>query len=301
MKHLFNHLFRTLLLALCALFSSNILVAQPSPAQCLGNIQKRLDALGNQTDFDYLQMRDIMKKFDFGEIPAAVADPKKAEAFKRVITSLSEFCDAAGNSLSAKGMKGYTKQSGLLINSSDLTKTEGNIAKLKEAFTHGGNFKGADFDGVMAKLGDSTKFDFDGATGTFTSKASGTKYAKHPSGSYGGGNGGGLGGEPDSITHIMRGHTRNDLSVAANGNLNKSLFDNPSDVLDLIDEAMKAPASARIPKGNGAFEVDLGALVNNPNRKIGLVRDGATGTPTSKILIVIRDNTTDVIHTAYPN
>ena len=275
--------------------------SQPSGTQCIANIQKRLDALGNQTDFDFLKARQIVRDFDFGTISEFAASANKRTAFQRVWTSLSEFCDAAGTSLSAKGMNGYTKQSGLLINSSDLTKTEGNIAKLKEAFTQGTNFKGADFDEVMSRLGDSTKFDFDGATGTFTSKASGAKYAKHPSGSYGGGNGGGLGGEPDSVTHIMRGHTRNDLSVATNGNLNKSLFDNPSDVLDLIDEAMKAPASARVPKGNGAFEVDLGALANDPNRRIGLVRDGATGTPTSKILIVIRDNTTDVIHTAYPN
>jgi hypothetical protein len=254
---------------------------QPSVAQCVANIQKRLDVLGNQTDFDFLKAREIMKDFDFGKVPNAVADPQKAAAFKRVFTSLSEFCDAAGKGLSAKGMNGYTKQSGLLINSSDLTKTEGNIAKLKEAFTHGGNFKGADFDGVMAKLGDSTKFDFDGATGTFTSKASGAKYAKHPT-VY-------AQGEPDSITHIMRGHTTNAFTDALTGQ--KSLFADPSKVLDLIDDAMKLPASSRTSLGGGAFWVDLGKAVGTD----------INGAATTKIRIVIRGGTTDVIHTAFPH
>lgn len=272
--------------------------AQQNPAQCVANIQKRLDALGNAPGFDFLEARDIMKDFDFGKIPDAVADPGKAAAFKRVFTSLSEFIDLAPNSISGKGMKGYTRQSGLLIDSSDLAKTEGNIAKLREAFTQGGNFKGADFDGVMSKLGDSAKFDFDGATGTFTSKASGAKYAKLQSGSYGT-QPGGFGGESDSISHIMRGHTPNDLNAGGA----KSVFDDAAKVLDYIDEAIKAPASAKIPKGNGAFEVDLGALVGNPNRVIGQARglNGAPAANTSKILIVVRSNTTDVIHTAYPN
>lgn len=267
---------------------SHPLEAQQTAAQCVANIQKRLDALGDTPGFDYLEAREIMKDFDFGKIPDAVADPKKAEAFKRVFTSLSEFIDLAPNSISGKGMKGYTKQSGLLIDSSDLTKTEGNIAKLKEAFTQGGNFKGADFDGVMAKLGDSTKFDFDGALGTFTSKASGAKYAK---GSYGS-QPGGFGRESDSISHIMRGHTPNDLNAGGA----KSVFDDAKNVLDYIDQALNAPASSRIPKGNGAFEVDLGKVIGKA-RGVG----GAAATDTTKILIVIRNGTTDVIHTAYPN
>lgn len=255
--------------------------AQPSGTQCIANIQKRLDALGNQTDFDFLKARQIVRDFDFGTMSDFATNANKRAAFQRVWTSLSEFCDAAGTSLSAKGMNGYTKQSGLLINSSDLTKTEGNIDKLKEAFTHGGSFKGADFDGVMGKLGDSTKFDFDAATGTFTSKASGAKYAKHPNG-Y-------AQGEPDSITHIIRGHTTNAFTDALSGQ--KSIFADATKVLDLIDEAMKLPASSRTSLGGGAFWVDLGKAVGTD----------INGVTTTKIRIVIRPGTTDVIHTAYPH
>jgi len=198
-----KHKFISLLVACVAwLFASTSQTsAQANPSKCVSKITERLEALGQTAEFDFLKAREIMKDFDYGKISVVVADPGKAAAFKRTFTSLSEFCDLSGTSLSGKGMKGYTKQSGLLINSSDLAKTEGNIAKLKEAFTQGGSFKSADFDGVMSKLGDETKFDFDGASGTFTSKASGAKYAKHPAG-Y-------AQGEPDSVTHIMRGHTTN--------------------------------------------------------------------------------------------
>ncbi|MBB5353900.1 hypothetical protein HNR46_004165 [Haloferula luteola] len=185
-------------------------------------------------------------------------------------------------------MKGYTKQSGQLIDSSDLAKADGNIDKLKGAFIQGGIFKGADFDGVMATLGNSTKFDIDGATGTFTSKASGAKYAKHPQGSFATQTGG-AGGEPDSITHIIRGHTSNQLTDSLTAQ--KSIFADATKVLDLIDDAMKLPASSRTSLGGGAFWVDLGKAVGTD----------INGAATTKIRIVLRGGTTDVIHTAFPH
>lgn len=283
MKTKLKHLLRGLPVLLLLFLASipQALDAQQSSAQCIANIQKRLDALGATPGFDFLEARDIMKDFDFGKIPDAVADPGKAAAFKRVFTSLSEFIDLAPNSISGKGMKGYTRQSGLLIDSSDLAKTEGNIAKLKEAFTQGGNFKGADFDGVMSKLGDPAKFDFDGATGTFTSKASGAKYSKHPA-VY-------AQGEPDSVTHIIRGHTTNSFTDGLSGK--KSIFADATKVLDLIDEAMSLPTSGRNALGGGAFWLDLGKAVGTD----------INGAATTKLRIVIRSGTADVIHTAFPH
>lgn len=245
MKHFFIHLLRTLLV-LCALFYCDIVVAQPSPAQCLGNIQKRLDELGSQTDFDYLQMRDIMKKFDFGEISFAVADPNKAKAFKRVITSLSEFCDAAGNSLSAKGMKGYTRTSGVLIRSSDEAITQLNLDHLKAAFTRNGTFKGSDFSKVMEVIGDETKVSIDSVTRTIQSKATGLKYGDGPKvdGSY-------TQGERHSLTHILRGHVENDFSVPDG----KSLFKNPDEILTLVDQAWTHPNKTAF--GSNGWVVDF--------------------------------------------
>lgn len=259
--------------------STSFTFAQANPSKCVSKITERLEALGQTAEFDFLKAREIMKDFDYGEISVVVADPGKASAFKRTFTSLSEFCDLCGTSLSGKGMNGYTKQSGLLINSANLTKTESNIAKLKEAFTRGGSFKSADFDGVMSKLGDETKFDFDGASGTFTSQTSGAKYAKHEYAQ----------GEPDSVTHIMRGHTTNAFTDGLTGQ--KSIFADATKVFELIDEAMNVPASGRNTLGGGAFWVDLGKAVGTD----------INGVATTKLRIVIRSGTADVIHTAFPH
>lgn len=279
MKHKFISLLVACVAWLCVSASSAI--AQANPSKCVSKITERLEALGQTAEFDFLKAREIMKQFDYGEISVVVADPGKASAFKRTFTSLSEFCDLCGTSLSGKGMKGYTKQSGLLINSSDLAKTEGNIAKLKEAFTQGGNFKSADFDAVMSKLGDEAKFDFDGASGTFTSQTSAAKYAKHPTG-Y-------AQGEPDSVTHIMRGHTANAFTDGLSGQ--KSIFADATKIFELIDEAMNVPVSGRNTLGGGAFWVDLGKAVGTD----------INGVATTKIRIVVRSGTADVIHTAFPH
>jgi hypothetical protein len=104
------------------------------------------------------------------------------------------------------------------------------------------------------RMGDETKFDFDGASGTFTSRASGAKYAKHPAG-Y-------AQGEPDSVTHIMRGHTTNEFTDGIAGQ--KSIFADAKKVFELIDEAMNAPAVNRIPQSGGFF-VDHGKTVGKNN------------------------------------
>ncbi|MBB5353899.1 hypothetical protein HNR46_004164 [Haloferula luteola] len=64
---------------------------------------RRSERLGQQNEFDFLKAREIMNEFDFGTVQAAVSDPAKAAAFKRVFTSLSEFCDLAGNNFRRKG------------------------------------------------------------------------------------------------------------------------------------------------------------------------------------------------------
>lgn len=262
--------------------------AQPSFGQCIGNIKKKLDTLGTQTDFNTDIAREITKDFDFGDFSTALADPQKAAALKRVFTSLSEFCDLAGPNLSAKGMKGYTKFAGVIISSTDDVVSTLHIDHLKAAFSKSGGFNGAGFDNVMKKLGDDTLFDFDAVTGTFTSKSTGVKYMKHPNGAY-------AQGEGDAITHILQGHTDNDYTAALDPipNKRKSLFNSPSEALDLIDEAMNPSlVGSRVSAGPNAFWIDLGKVVGKTKASPRL--------DTSKILIVLHPGTTNAIRTAYP-
>ena len=263
MKLSLIHLLRTLLLALFVASSCGNLVAQPSPAQCLGNIQKRLEALGLPADFDYLQMRVIMKNFDFGKIPAAVADPKKAEAFKRVITSLSEFCDAAGTSLSAKGMRGYTRLSGGVIRS-DGTDF---ISDLKKVFGNA-NFDGAGFNGVMAHLDGKGKWLTQGKW----ESPEGLIFDVAPANRQG-----------HRLSHVFT-HT----VPAWNGRLpaDHSVFSIPrKDLLQKLDEAWKRKPAVD-PDDPGAFLIDMG------NEVVGTAGE-------KKILIIVRQNSNEIL-TAYP-
>jgi hypothetical protein len=147
-------LIRFLILTLLAVAISPA-YAQPSGMQCIANIQKRLDSLGNQTDFDFLKARQIVRDFDFGKVSEFAADATggKKMAFQRVWMSLAEFCDVAGNSLSAKGMKGYTKLSGGVIRA-DGTNF---IADLKKVFG-GQNFDSGGFNQVMEHIDNSGKW-----------------------------------------------------------------------------------------------------------------------------------------------
>jgi hypothetical protein len=273
------------------ILSNSSAYAQTNPSKCVSKITERLEALGQTAEFDFLKAREIMKDFDFGKISEAVSDPAKAEAFKRVFTSLSELIDLAP-ALSGKGMKGYTKQSGLLIDSSSLTKTNANIEIFQNAFKLNGNVKGADLDAVLSNLDDT--FDFNGATRTFTSKgAVKWKLAPHPQGSYF--PSGSFGGEPDSLTHILNRHSPNDVTTGSD----KSIFNDAKKVLDYLDQAMNAPVASRIPTGNGKFVVDLDpTIVGKTQPTLGppLV----PGVNTTKIEIIVRANDPNIIHTAYP-
>lgn len=145
MKHKFISLFVACVAWLFA--STSQTSAQANPSKCVSKITERLEALGQTAEFDFLKAREIMKKFDFGTVQAAVSDPAKAAAFKRVVTSLSEFCELCGTSLSGKGMKGYTRLSGGIIrgNGTDF------VADLKNVFG-GSTFDGPGFNKVMEQL-----------------------------------------------------------------------------------------------------------------------------------------------------
>lgn len=272
---------------------------QPSTVQCIANIQKRLDALGSQTHFDYNKAREIMKDFDFGKLSDAVADPKKGAAFKRVFTSLSEFCDAAGNTFSAKGMRGFTKSCGYLIDAGDDVFSAKNMADLKKAFSKSSGFQGTDFDALMTKLDDINRFTFDSSTRTIKSKSGYKLGPENYNVNLD------KGGEKTALTHILRGHLDNG-SVTSN----TSKFFRGADIPDLLDEAWEKikkfrqnpSSSPDVQLFNGqanAYIVKFKDQAGNP-RSIG--RNINNTADTSKMRIFANGaNGSDFIRTAFPD
>lgn len=265
-----KHKFISLLVACVAwLFASTSQTsAQANPSKCVSKITERLEALGQTAEFDFLKAREIMKKFDFGTVQAAVSDPAKAAAFKRVFTSLSEFCDLCGTSLSGKGMKGYTRFSGCVIraNGSDF------VDHPRDAFTRNSGFKGKEFDDVMTQLGDDTRFALDAPNRTFTSNRSGLVYEPMNF------------NEGHRISHIIKGHIENDWSVSQG----KSLFERPDEVFDVIDDGWMSAQK---------FQPDP---VGNPNRWEVDLHPRIIGTSNETKLRIIVDQQTKVITTAFP-
>jgi hypothetical protein len=263
MKTKLKHLLRGLSILLCLFFASvpQALHAQQSPAQCVANIQKRLDALGNAPGFDYLEARDIIKNFPFGKIPDAVADPAKAAAFKRVFTSLSDFIDAAPNSISGKGMSGYTRTTGVLFDSVEDAVSRINVEDLKKAFTKQSGFQGSDFDLLMRKLDDTNRFSYDGNNRTISSdkgyKLGVENYQVN----------GDKGGEKTALTHILRGHLDN-TSVTSN----TSKFFNAADIPDVMDEAWEKIKRFR---SNPASEPDVQLFNGQANAYVVTFKDQA--------------------------
>ena len=81
-------LVRILLAALAFLALPSPIPAQGNATSCIANIQKRLDALGRQADFDFLQARQVIRDFNFGKVSDFTSDVNKRTAFQRVWTSL---------------------------------------------------------------------------------------------------------------------------------------------------------------------------------------------------------------------
>jgi hypothetical protein len=146
----------------------------------------------------------------------------------------------------------------------------------------GGTFSKPNFDSVMKKLADESLFDFDAPSGTFTSKATGVKYQKHPEGTY-------SQGEEDAISHLLRGHTDNDFAFANK----KSYFTDADKIFELIDDAMKSPVANRHQAGSNphSFWVDIG-------KPVGIDLKGKV---TTRIQVGFHPGTNNVIATAFPH
>jgi hypothetical protein len=213
--------------------------AQNNFPKCFATIQERLDALGDagKQQFNIAILRQDIKDYDIGKLPDVVADANKTKAFKLVYESLSEFTDLAGNTLSAKGMKGYGRYGPCIIKA-DGTDTVGH---LKEAFTRSGAFKGKDFDDVMKQLADDARFELDAPNRTFVSKISGLKFGPETYNQ----------GEKHAINHVLRGHIENDFSAGAG----KSLFKSAEEFFSLIDDAWKSQNKVSI--GANGWEFDF--------------------------------------------
>lgn len=260
---------RLLIVSLLALVLSPA-CAQPSGTQCIANIQKRLDALGDQADFDFLKARQIVREFDFGTISEFAADARKGEAFQKVWKSLSEFCDVAGNSLSAKGMKGYTRLSGAGIIRSNGTDF---VAKLKKVFGDA-NFDGPGFNIVMEYLdGNGTWLN----QKRWRSKAGVLEYD--------------LGSqEGHRIAHVLS-HTQ-----AGYKNSPHSVFSLTSreKMFDVLDEGWSKPSTSRLQGLDANGNPDSGAWVVEMGRQVG------TQASETKIRYIIKSGTAGDIITAYP-
>ena len=245
------------------LVSTISVCAQANPSQCVSKITERLEALGQAAEFDFLKAREIMNQFDFGTVQAAVSDPAKAAAFKRVFTSLSEFIDLAPNDISSRAMKGYTRFSGGIIRSTGVDF----VADLKKVFGDP-NFDGPGFNKVMEQL--------DG-TGTWPSQGKwqspeGLVFDVAPNNRQG-----------HRLSHVFT-HT----VPGWNGRLqaDHSVFTAArQDILPLLDQAWKNRPAVN-PNDPGAFLIDMGNQVV-----------GTTGE--KKILIIVKPNTGEII-TAYP-
>lgn len=254
-----------LLAFLIAVAASFILpaAAQQNPSRCVSKITDALERLGQQNEFDFLKAREIMNDFHYGTVQAAVSDPAKATAFKRVFTSLSQFCDLAGANLSAKGMRGYTKLTSGIINVG-----KDNTDILIDVFGGKNAFDAAGFDKVMTHLdGNGQWLKKNGKyTGRWESPA-GLIYVENLS----------VGNQGHSLMHLYKHTVRN---FGGRPDADHSVFSVPrEDLLDLIDEAWQNLNKVHPPKPDGsgpdiqAYVVDMGRVIGtNSETVIRIVR-----------------------------
>ncbi|MBB5353973.1 hypothetical protein HNR46_004244 [Haloferula luteola] len=250
--------------------------AQQNSSRCVSKITDALERLGQQNEFDFLKAREIMNDFHYGTVQAAVSDPAKATAFKRVFTSLSQFCDLGGANLSAKGMRGYTKLTSGIINVG-----KDNTDILIEVFRGKNAFDAAGFDKVMTHMdGNGQWLKKNGKyTGRWESPA-GLIYVENLS----------VANQGHSLMHLYKHTVRN---FGGRPDADHSVFSVPrEDLLDLIDEAWQNPNKVHPPKPDGSGP-DLQAYVVDMGRVVG------TNSETT-IRIVLNNIGTDELRTAYP-
>lgn len=256
----------TLILAFAA--SLAVPAVAQNPSRCVSKITDALERLGQQTEFDFLKAREIMNDFHYGTVQAAVSDPAKATAFKRVFTSLSEFCDLGGTSLSAVGMRGYTKLTSGIINVG-----KDNTKFLVDVFGGKNAFDAAGFDKVMTHLdGNGQWLKKNGTyTGEWQSPA-GLKYVLQAGDEVNKGH---------SIMHLFK----HSLPDPARPNLHTVFSVPKSDLLALIDEAWRKKGQP-LPDDPQAYLVDMGRII------------GMNGETTIRIVRVA--NSENKLRTAYP-
>jgi hypothetical protein len=272
-----NILLCAVLLALAPLASAQF------PSKCIATIQARLEQIGQSDRFNLQVLRDKLRAYDIGQWPAVAADPVKADAFKRVYTSLAEFVDLSGTALSQEGMRGYARYAGCILKPDGNSVTD-DIANLKSAFTKNNAFEGGKFDDIMRQLADESLFEVDGATRTFRLKqsptASGFEFGLHPSGQW-------SDGERHAITHVMRGHIDND-SVG-----NNTLFRNHAELFDILVDGYNLKGTGVASGPYWKYEIDM-------SHRVPAI--GANG-ETKLRVVVFKDSTgsaTPRIVTAYP-
>lgn len=206
-------------------------------------------------DIDTIDFVDL-KKFDPGG------------PIHTLVEKYAKLVNDAGGALTEDGAKGAFRLSACLVKSDGLDFTQ----HLRDAFTKGGNFKGAEFDTVMKKLVDVNRLTFNAKDRIFTSLRSGLIYERMDF------------NEGHRINHILKGHTDNDWSVGEG----KSLFANPDEVFDLIDDGWLSVNKLQPnPVGNPSrWEVDFHPRIIGSNNE-------------TKLRLIV-DQQTKIITTAFP-
>lgn len=261
------------------------------PSHCVSKIDdvSRLDPnsrtndpLSKSTFINEICGKEWIQKYPhYGHLKKNVNHPQ----MERLFTSLAEFIDLASPHMTEKGMEGYMKLVRITI------RERGNIANsnafldcLKNGFTHGNTFKGADFNFVMSQIADGEIFDFHPTKGVLMFKKRGVKFLLEEYQQ----------GEGDFISHVMRGHTQNDYTIdlEVNQGIKKSLFDDPKNVIPYIEEALD---SAKVRSYPDPTKPHIFDVVMNGN--VGLDENR---NPTNRIRIYLVKGTSDTISSAHP-
>lgn len=288
--------FLSILIAFCLAQCWCLAQIPPIPGHCITKIDavsaadpnSLINSNTQQTFMGRLGSRKLMQEYP--HLGHANKDPNY-QLYGKIWTSLADFITLASPHMTEKGMEGYLKLARQVVRDKGSVVTiDRYLSCLKDAFTPtGGGFNKIDFNDVMSQIADEAFFDFTGKSGALVLKNSKAKILMGEIYQQ---------GESDTITHILRGHTKNEFTDDFNVNADpldvKGVFLDPKEVLRLLDEAM----GGALPKWQGP---QTNSFIVKFNKDVGVGQGGyLTGTKTQYMLVFYDHHDHKVIRTAYP-